>query len=221
MSLTINEIFVSIDGEGLTAGQLTTFVRLAGCNLRCAWCDTAYSLQKTQGKPMSVQEVADSITTRAVTLTGGEPLAHKETVALVRELIKRGHKVNVETNGSKDILPLLQAAPAPSLLVTMDWKLPSSGMERHMLAENLHHLRKNDVLKLVIGSQEDLQKAREIVQHSFGNYFVYLSPVFGAIEPVELVEALKRWHAESVYTDRVRVQVQLHKIIWEPERRGV
>lgn len=221
MSLIVNEIFTSIDGEGKTAGMLTTFVRLAGCNLRCAWCDTAYSLKKTQGTRMEVQDIVEQIRTHAVTLTGGEPLHQADALDLVDALTARGISVNVETNGSKSIARLIDTADPRKLIVTMDWKLNSSGMEHAMLESNLPLLRKRDVLKLVIGSRIDLTRAHDIINQNKLACMVYLSPVFGAIEPVELVDAVKQWHAEGMDVSRIRVQLQLHKFIWHPERRGV
>lgn len=221
MSLIVNEIFMSIDGEGKTAGMLTTFVRLAGCNLRCQWCDTAYAFSKKQGENMEVEDIVERIHTHAVTLTGGEPLAQKEAVKLVDALTKRGIAVNVETNGSKYIVPLFEVTEPRLVTVTMDWKLNSSGMESYMHAANLIALRKRDVLKFVVGSQTDLIRAHDIVKNTPMACRIYLSPVFGAIEPVELVNAVKQWHAEGMDVSRIRVQLQLHKIIWEPERRGV
>lgn len=221
MSLIVNEIFMSIDGEGKTAGMLTTFVRLAGCNLRCSWCDTAYAMKKTQGTRMEVQDIVEQIRTHAVTLTGGEPLHQADALDLVDALTARGFAVNVETNGSKSIARLLDTSNPSKLIVTMDWKLSSSGMEHAMLESNLPLLRKRDVLKLVIGSSQDLTRAHDIIKNSELACRVYLSPVFGAINPQELVEALKMWNYEGIDVSRVRVQLQLHKFIWNPERRGV
>lgn len=221
MSLIVNEIFMSIDGEGKTAGMLTTFVRLAGCNLRCSWCDTAYAMKKTQGTRMEVQDIVEQIRTHAVTLTGGEPLHQADALDLVDALTARGFAVNVETNGSKSIARLLDTSNPSKLIVTMDWKLSSSGMEHAMLESNLPLLRKRDVLKLVIGSRQDITRAHDIIKNSELACKVYLSPVFGAINPQELVEAVKLWHFEGMDMSRIRVQLQLHKFIWNPERRGV
>lgn len=221
-TLIVNEIFVSIDGEGKTAGMLTTFVRLAGCNLRCAWCDTAYALKKEQGKPMSVAEVADAVHTHAVTLTGGEPLQQPAAVELVRVLMERGIAVNVETNGSRDTAPLLALPGADErLLITLDWKLPASRMEGQMHRPSFAALRGQDVLKFVVASDADLDRAYAVLDELHPRSLVYFSPVFGAIEPVALVEALRRRHEAGQDVSRLRVQLQLHKIIWHPDERGV
>lgn len=221
-TLVVNEIFVSIDGEGKTAGMLTTFIRLAGCNLRCAWCDTAYALKKEQGKPMAVAEVVAAVTTRAVTLTGGEPLEQPAAAELVRQLMAKGIAVNVETNGSKDTAPLLALPHADThLLITLDWKLPASRMESQMHRPSFAALRGQDVLKFVVASSADLERAYAVLDELQPRSLVYFSPVFGAIEPVELVEALRRRHEAGHDVSRLRVQLQLHKIIWHSDERGV
>lgn len=220
--LLVNEIFVSIDGEGKTAGMLTTFIRLAGCNLRCKWCDTAYALLPAQGTPMSVEDAAAAVTTRAVTLTGGEPLVQPAALSLVALLMERGIDVNVETNGSCDIAPLFALPHAEEhLLVTLDWKLPASGMEGRMNPAAFRALRRGDVLKFVVSDPADLARARAVLAEIRPASLIYLSPVFGSIEPETLVDTLKQWHADGMDVSRVRVQLQLHKIIWNPEQRGV
>lgn len=221
-TLIVNEIFVSIDGEGKTAGMLTTFIRLAGCNLRCAWCDTAYALKPTQGKPMAVENVVSAVTTHAVTLTGGEPLVQPAAVELARQLMEKGIAVNVETNGSRDTAPLLALPHADELLlITLDWKLPSSRMEEQMFRSSFSALREQDVLKFVVASSADLNRAYAVLDELHPCSLVYFSPVFGAIEPVELVDALRRRHEAGHDVSRLRVQLQLHKIIWHPDERGV
>lgn len=221
-TLVVNEIFVSIDGEGKTAGMLTTFIRLAGCNLRCAWCDTAYALKKEQGTPMAVADVVAAVTTQAVTLTGGEPLEQPGAVELVRQLMAKGIAVNVETNGSKDTATLLSLPGADShLLITLDWKLPASRMEAQMHRPSFAALREQDVLKFVVASAADLERAYAVLDELQTRSLVYFSPVFGAIEPVELVNALRRRHESGHDVSRLRVQLQLHKIIWHPDERGV
>lgn len=221
-TLIVNEIFVSIDGEGKTAGMLTTFIRLAGCNLRCAWCDTAYALKKEQGKAMSVEKVIAAVTTHAVTLTGGEPLEQPAAVELVRQLMDKGIAVNVETNGSRSTDALLALPHADThLLVTLDWKLPASRMEGQMHLPSFVALREQDVLKFVVASEADLDRAYTVLDELHPRSLVYFSPVFGAIEPVALVDALRRRHEMGHDVSRLRVQLQLHKIIWHPDERGV
>lgn len=221
-TLIVNEIFVSIDGEGKTAGMLTTFIRLAGCNLRCAWCDTAYALKKEQGTPMAVADVVAAVTTRAVTLTGGEPLEQPAAVELVRQLMEKGISVNVETNGSRDTAALLALPNADTrLLITLDWKLPASRMEGQMHRPSFAALREQDVLKFVVASVSDLDRAYAVLDDLRPRSLVYFSPVFGSMEPVALVDALRRRHEGGHDVSRLRVQLQLHKIIWHPDERGV
>lgn len=221
-TLIVNEIFVSIDGEGKTAGMLTTFIRLAGCNLRCAWCDTAYALKKEQGTPMAVADVVAAVTTRAVTLTGGEPLEQPAAVELVRQLMEKGISVNVETNGSRSTAALLALPNADThLLITLDWKLPASRMEGQMHRPSFASLREQDVLKFVVASDSDLERAYAVLDELHPRSFVYFSPVFGSMEPVALVDALRLRHEAGHDVSRLRVQLQLHKIIWHPDERGV
>lgn len=215
----VNEIFGSIDGEGLRTGELATFIRLAGCNLRCSYCDTCYALKITDGKKMSIEEIIDEVKKigyKNITLTGGEPLIHKDVDKLIDELIKNGFYVNIETNGAVDIANYLKN----NVLITMDYKTASSGMEEKMLVNNFKMLRENDVLKFVV-SEQDLESIKEILKTYKIKSYIYLSPVFEKIEPKRLVEFLKGLHKEGINTDKIRVQIQLHKIIWNPNERGV
>lgn len=218
--MRVVEIFGSIDGEGLRTGELATFVRLSGCNLRCSYCDTTYSFRVCDSQEMSRADIlkrVKDIGYKNVTLTGGEPLLRREAFTLVKELVEQGHQVNVETNGSINIKPLLDFE---NVIITMDYKTPSSGVEFAMRLENLEALREQDVLKFVV-SEEDLPRVREVLKTYDINAWVYLSPVFGKIEPARLVDFQKSLYDEGVSTDKVRVQIQLHKILWSPERRGV
>lgn len=217
--LYVSEIFGSIDGEGITAGGLAVFVRLAGCDLRCAWCDTGYALHRDSGREMSVSEIAaqvERIGYRHVTLTGGEPLLQHNTPLLLERLRSGGYEINIETSGAHDIAPYQKK----QTVITMDWKPPSSGMTARMLPENLTRLRSCDVLKLVC-QKEDLAWVRHFLREHRLPCFVFLSPVFGAVDPAELVEVLKQLHQDGMDTERMRVQIQLHKVIWDPDRRGV
>ena len=150
--MIVNEIFSSIDGEGIRTGELATFIRLAGCNLRCRYCDTEYALDNNLGSEMNITEILNEVKkykNRNITLTGGEPLAHKETNKLIEELIKNNYFVNIETNGSIDIEPYIGKC-----LITMDYKCKSSLMEKTMLLSNLEKLSETDVLKFVINSED-------------------------------------------------------------------
>ena len=207
--LSVNEIFFSIDGEGKRAGCLAAFVRLAGCNLRCTYCDTEYAF--ADGKPMGVKEIAEEVEGwENVTVTGGEPLC--QDIHALLELL-RGHEVNIETNGSVDVTPYHDY---PHVFMTLDYKCPSSGMESSMLEINFQTLRPRDVLKFVVGDMEDLRKAQEVCEKYEPRCPVYLSPVFGKIEAKEIVEYMK-----SARYKNWRLQLQLHKYIWPPDARGV
>lgn len=218
--MKVNEIFKSIDGEGLRTGELTTFIRLAGCNLRCSYCDTCYALKNSNGTEMSVDEIvkrAKKYDYRNITLTGGEPLIHKDVDDLISKLCENGFYVNIETNGS---VPIDKYILNKNILITMDYKLPSSGVEKNMNLNNLEKLRKNDVLKFVIG-KDDFDRIKEVIENHSIKSYIYLSPVFGEIEPFEIVDFMKIMHTQGIDTSKIRVQVQLHKIIWNPNERGV
>lgn len=217
-SLIVNEIFGSIDGEGLRTGELATFIRLAGCNLRCTYCDTAYALKCNQGNEMTIDEILEAVEEigfKNITLTGGEPLIHRNVEQLIDRLIESGFKVNIETNGSVDITPYINK----DVLITMDYKTPASGEVNKMLLSNLEKLRESDVLKFVCDA-DDLIHITSILKIYKPKCYIYLSPIFGKIEPAELVDYLKGLNS-VVDTSKMRVQVQLHKIIWNPEERGV
>ena len=206
---SVNEIFFSIDGEGNRAGSLAAFIRLAGCNLRCSYCDTAYAFD--EGKSVRIEAIAEAVKGwKNVTVTGGEPLCQDIHVLLQR---LREHEVNIETNGSVDVTPY---HAYPWVFFTLDYKCPSSGMESSMLEKNFQTLRPQDVLKFVVGDMEDLRTAQRVCEKYEPNCLVYLSPVFGKIEAKEIVEYMK-----SARYKNWRLQLQLHKYIWPPDARGV
>ena len=211
--MKVVEIFKSIDGEGIRVGYPVTFIRLAGCNLRCNYCDTKYSYENEKFTEMTPQEIYNRVYKlggRRITLTGGEPLIHKDVKVLVDLLIQKGYEVNIETNGSVDITLFLDK----HTIITMDYKCASSDMEDKMLLDNISKLRKLDVLKFVVSDDNDLDTVQRIYQNTKAT--VYISPVFGRIEPKQIVEYMLEHNMENC-----RVQVQLHKIIWDPEERGV
>ena len=211
---SVNEIFTSIEGEGIRTGFLSTFVRFNGCNLACGYCDTKYA-QEPQEPNMSLQDILEAVSQSGcgrVTLTGGEPLFRGYMQELIQELSWLGYHVNIETNGSI-ILP--DCVTLPGVFVTMDWKCPSSGMLGSMLESNLKKLTYNDVLKFVVATKEDLEEFKRIYNMDLICTYV-LSPVYGQIEPKELVQFVK----DNMF-ENTMVQVQLHKIIWNPDERGV
>jgi 7-carboxy-7-deazaguanine synthase len=211
--LRINEIFHSIQGESRHAGRPCVFVRLTGCNLRCAWCDTAYAFEEGIDLPVAaILERVAAYGTRYVLVTGGEPLAQEGVHDLAGELCDRGHEVAIETGGSLDLAPLDRR-----VMVVMDLKCPGSGMSGQNRWENLEHLKPSDEVKFVIADRCDYEWSRDVVARlgldkRFG---VLFSPVHGVLHP----RTLSEW----VLAERlpVRVQLQIHKYIWPPDLRGV
>lgn len=215
--LPVVEIFDSIDGEGITAGCLATFIRLAGCNIRCRYCDTGYALKQTDGKSMTVSEIVKQVKrigNRRVTLTGGEPLIHGGVITLIYALLDCGCTVNIETNGTCDITPYTRLY---GVIITMDYKTLASGMNDEMLMSNMAKLREQDVLKIVC-NENDFDDVAALLQEYCPNCTVFLSPIYGEIEPVKLIDFAKKLRGCGT---EVRVQLQLHKIIWNPSERGV
>lgn len=222
------EIFKSIDGEGRRAGEVTTFIRLSGCNLKCSWCDTNYSQDGSCGTMKSLDDIMNEVEAhncRNITLTGGEPLIHQNVDELILKLLEGGFDINVETNGTIDIGKYINNPEfnnkLGNLWFTIDYKAKSSGMNSRMNLQNFIDLRDQDVLKFVVGSYEELCDARDFLGQ-LENYlehipYVYFSPVFGMIEPVEIVNFM----IEQNFKSKVRVQLQMHKLIWDPQTRGV
>lgn len=209
--MRINELFFSLQGEGTESGLPTIFIRTAGCNLRCRWCDTPYA--RRGGLAMKPRDVLDAVSTfpcRRICLTGGEPLHQVESLDLLC-LLKAGRfHVTLETNGSFDIAPALHLAR-----ISMDVKCPSSGMTPHMHWPNLSLLRKSDQLKFVIADRGDYEFAREVVRrhrlHSSAQ--VIFQPLGGRHG-----RRLARWILADALD--VRLGLQLHKIIWGKDVRG-
>lgn len=220
--MQVVEQFVSINGEGKRAGQLALFVRFAGCNLKCEYCDTKWANEKdVPYDSYTAQDLYNQIKERGVTnvtLTGGEPLLQKEMSALL-ELLRKDDslRVEIETNGSVDITQFM--IEQDNVSFTLDYKLSVSGMEDKMLLSNYEHVRKQDTVKFVVGSRKDLERSKEIIMQYHlreKQCGIYLSPCFGKIEPEEMVSFL----IEENLND-VNIQLQLHKYIWDPDKRGV
>ncbi len=213
-TLTVNEIYQSIQGESSWAGWRCVFVRLTFCNLRCTYCDTEYAFY--EGKKRTVSEVFDEVMAMAcpmVEITGGEPLLQKGALPLMARLCDAGREVLIETSGNRDI-----SGVDPRVHIIMDLKTPSSGESARNRLENIPLLRKKDEVKFVLGSPEDYEWAREMVRaHALSERCggVLFSPVFGKIEPRSIVEWILRDGLD------VRFQLQMHKFIWEPERKSV
>ena len=219
----IVEKFLSIDGEGPSSGELATFIRFQGCNLRCSWCDTTYSWDKESTlEVLTVNEIYNYIKETGVTnvtLTGGEPLIQENIDELLDILNKDDNlKIHIETNGAVDIQPFKKKHKRNNISYIVDFKLPSSNMTNKMNLNNLNVVDNSDVYKFVVGSNKDLEMAYEnIIKYDLtSKCLVYLSPVSGNIDMEEIVEFMK-----DKKLNKVRLQAQLHKIIWDKNARGV
>ena len=209
--MRIVETFLSIQGEGLMIGRLTFFIRAAGCNLRCAWCDTKFSLDPKAGSDMTVDQLVEAVgATENVCFTGGEPLEQSDAGELIERLVRAGKTVVLETNGSKD---LTDVPASEKIIISMDIKCPSSGMQDRMCLNNLNILSRKDQLKFVISDRTDLEYAERFLQEHPVDTNVIFSPVGG----MDL-----GFLAEEVVSKKldVRVLPQLHKIIWG-DKQGV
>jgi 7-carboxy-7-deazaguanine synthase len=208
--LVVNEIFFSLQGESTYAGELCTFVRLSGCDLRCKWCDTKYAFH--EGTTMSVEEVLDQVDrypSELVEITGGEPLLQKATHTLIRRLLDNGKKVLVETGGHLDVSQVDKRAR-----LIHDIKCPDSGMSEKNRWDNLSTLGPKDEIKFVLASRRDYEWAKEVIRKYdlTGSHVVLFSPVWEKLSPQDLAE----WTLRDGLP--VRVQLQLHKILWGDQR---
>jgi len=211
--LNVSEIFRSIQGESSFAGLPCVFIRLAGCNLRCRYCDTRYAQEG--GNVLSLDEIVRQVKDFGVDLveiTGGEPLVQRETPDLITALLKRKHKILVETNGSLDISALPDGA-----IRIMDIKCPSSGENHRVMWENVWKLSADDEVKFVIADRLDYEWAIGIItdQLAHRNTKILLSTVYGELPPRNLV----KWMLED--NVKARFQLQLHKYIWPHDAHGV
>ena len=220
MAFEVAEKFVSINGEGTKAGELAVFIRFCKCNLNCGYCDTRWANSDgVKGEMLTAEEIAEYVKStgvKNVTLTGGEPLLQADIARLIKLLGGIGAEVEIETNGSIPLKDIVLLTPRPA--ITADYKLPSSGMEKHMLTENFSCLTLKDTVKFVVGDTGDLIRAEKIIKEYklIDKCRVYFSPVFGKIEPEQIVEFMKEHCLNGV-----RLQLQLHKFIWKPDMRGV
>ncbi|HLG93590.1 MAG TPA: radical SAM protein [candidate division Zixibacteria bacterium] len=213
MSLKVNEIYFSIQGESSWAGLPCVFVRLTGCNLRCVWCDTEYAFYEGEWK--SLNQIVAEVTQfgcKLVELTGGEPLLQKESFELVDKLLEAGFKVLIETSGSISLEKL-----NPEAIKIMDIKCPGSKMEHKNYWENIAYLTPKDEVKFVLADRADYEWAVEIMKKYplDRKATVLFSTVFGQLEPVKVVE----WILQDKLP--VRFQLQMHKFIWHPETKGI
>jgi len=215
VALKVNEIFYSIQGESSCAGRPCVFVRLTGCNLRCSYCDTRYAYEG--GDDLGINDIVERVSSLKcplVEVTGGEPLIQEETPTLIHRLLEQGYKVLMETNGSCDISQVNDRC-----VKIVDFKCPSSGETNSSDLKNLERVTDHDEVKFVVGDREDYEYAKGILALTNPNIcrtnIVHFSPVFGVMEP----KTLARWILEDCLD--VRLHLQLHKMIWPPDQRGV
>lgn len=214
MPLDICEIFYSLQGESTRAGLACVFVRLSGCNLSCAWCDTTYAA--TQSVSMTINQIVDQVSAfecPLVEITGGEPLIQSQTPALISALLEKGFQVLLETNGSLSIAPV-----DPACIRIMDVKCPLSGEAGSFLFDNFNHMTSRDEIKFVVGSTQDYEYAASFIKTHLVHHpreKIHICPVFGRIKLSDL--------AAWILKDRLgaRLSLQQHKIIWDPDLRGV
>jgi 7-carboxy-7-deazaguanine synthase len=219
--LNINEIFFSIQGEGTKAGKPCIFIRLAGCNLNCVWCDTKYAINTDDSLQMSIKQILNEIKKydcNFVMLTGGEPLMQPETVELTNELLENYKLVAIETNGSYAINVLPQ-----KVIKILDVKCPASEMAQYNYFQNFSALTKNDEIKFVIASENDFHWSCEVIKNF--NLFditenILFSAVTNLISYKKLAELILQ-NKEQNFLNFVRMQIQYHKIIWDIDLRGV
>lgn len=216
----IVEIFKSIEGEGIRSGYPTTFIRFYGCNLNCSYCDTRYACENDEYEIKDLEEIVNELKKLGaprVTLTGGEPLIQEHIEDLVEILESLGYEINIETNGSVD-LSTFKFLRNPNVFVTLDYKCNSSKMNSSMILENYYCINPDDVIKFVVGTIEDLDQILPIYNlfNSRNRPHIFVSPVAGKIDPQTIVQYL----LENDLYD-ARIQLQLHKLIWSPETRGV
>ena len=226
----VAEKFVSINGEGKRAGQLAVFIRFTGCNLKCKYCDTMWANSKdTSFEAMTAKQILDYILdtkVKNVTLTGGEPLLQENISQLITMLLENNLRVEIETNGSVDILSIRKKCQEyitknniiNNLTFTVDYKTSCSGMEEFMCMPNFANVDKQDTVKFVCGSVDDLKTAKQVIEKYklTEKCSVYLSSAFGLISPADIVEFMKQENMNDV-----NLQLQMHTFIWDTKGKGV
>lgn len=230
----VAEIFSSINGEARRAGELATFVRFAGCNLNCTYCDTKWAMENVEAFAQLEKDTLLNIIKekgiRNITLTGGEPLIQLGIDELIIDILRDNYyRVEIETNGAVAIRPfkehIRETAEAEGIIdiddrlcFTIDYKCPCSGMDAMMCMDNYAAADASDVVKFVVSDEADLLRMKEIVEeyNLCSRSTVYISPVFGGIEPKDIVDYMLHNNLNDV-----RLQLQLHKFIWDPNARGV
>lgn len=238
-TIRLLECFYSIDGETKRSGELVWFIRVTGCNLHCVWCDTDYC-HVEKGELVDIDELVDKLeatkTSRKVTLTGGEPLIHNNIAKLIERLLRDGWDVNIETNGSVDPSKILSNTSINKyrkknqLWFSLDYKCPGSGMNKQMIsARSMSNvLTDADCLKFVVSDLQDLEAAYhriKLVERYYNENKIkenkrctyYISPCFGKIELPSIIEFMK----DKNLINRVKFQIQIHKVVWDFNERCV
>lgn len=215
------EIFESINGEGMRAGELAVFVRMKNCNLHCSYCDTTWACREDAPSTlMTEEEICKQVLVsgiKNVTLTGGEPLLQPDIRVLLERLTAEEFlRLEIETNGSIDVAPYRHFRRPP--VFTLDYKLPGSGMEDQMCMKNFCSVTTQDTIKFVVSDDRDLTRASEMIEEYelLERCHVIFSAVFGRISPQEIVSFMRKHCMNDV-----RLQLQMHKFIWDPKQRGV
>jgi 7-carboxy-7-deazaguanine synthase len=210
LTVSINEIFYSIQGEAKNSGKPTIFIRTAGCPFRCSYCDTEYAF--TEGNKFKISNIISKIKsykTNYVTVTGGEPLAQKNIIILLSALLNNSYNVSIETSGLLDISDIPN-----DIEIVMDIKTPSSNEDSKNIKNNLSIIKKTDIIKFVVGNREDYEWSKDIlIKNSLSNFKnIYFSPVHDVLNLSDL--------ADWILSDNLNVtlQLQLHKYIWGDER---
>jgi len=226
--LPLVEIFETVEGEGMRAGFPTTFIRLFNCNLRCSWCDTKYSYAPAEPTAHeTISDIVEKVTQYGhhfVCLTGGEPLLYTSKVLVLLEALAELpflQDIHIETGGGVDILPfqqLRQTNPLVSAKVRfiLDYKLPKSGESTKMVMSNYTHLQPQDEIKFVIADEHDFTIACTIVREHCRFGTVLFSPVWETMPPEKLVKLILVHKLHDI-----KLSMQIHKTIWDPNRRGV
>jgi len=216
MNYKVIEIFDTLEGEGLRSGMPTTFVRLYGCNLRCSYCDTEYSFDDSvEPKIMSLESIMDSLNKcyKRVTLTGGEPLYSDKVELLIKAMCDNGYQVNIETNGAVDLQKIvdLRVSNNFDFMISVDYKLFSSGIQNTMIQSNFDLVDKQDIVKFVIGSTDDITQMLTVIkQHELDKTTnIVVGAVYGRYDLHSLADNILK----EPLLHNAKLQIQLHKVI--------
>ena len=219
--ILVSEIFQSIDGEGYHAGYPTVFFRTIGCNLRCSWCDSIYTFNPdSESKWYSVSDAMEKVKSygiKHITITGGEPLLEENKewmTSFIKDLLLSDFEIDIETNGAVDLLYWKEEFQANNVIFIMDWKAPASKMNRFMIEKNLSYLGQGDIVKIVV-TDSDFEEVEKVLKIGT-DADIYISPVFGQVTMSKIPEFVLEHKNENI-----RCQIQMHKIFWNPDKRGV